>query len=248
MNSLYKEVSKLSSEQNSINMRLNSFLLSILIFMSGMFLTVSCINNDNAPGNYQIFNGLIGTIVVDAGVKYFRLDADGTYLFASTLSQFEVGDRILASAKVNYDNQIEKAKYLVAEFSYIEKIEKKTTKVISLQAVDTFLNHPIMDFTYAYITRLDSTYLFTTKAFFIASNESHIFNLVKNDSITSDTLKFEFRHNKKSDPETYRVKSKLISFDLSSYLKPIEKGKTKVVQITYKFQTYQVKQHIVITQ
>ncbi|MDD2797484.1 MAG: NigD-like C-terminal domain-containing protein [Bacteroidales bacterium] len=218
---------------------------SFILFSTLLFNT-SCLPQ-NEVGNFQTFEGQIGTIITYLNLKCFRMDADGTLLSSPVLNQYEVGDRIVSSFSINYDDQTAGVSYLVAEFQSIEKI--KTNPVFDITAIekDTFKNDPINTFTYSYLSLVQSKIYFTTQTYFYASNKYHSFDLIRNNLTTSDTIKLEIRHNAKLDTDNQHVENTITSYDVSTLLSSVPIGGSKVVEITYNVTSAPVKQYITYT-
>lgn len=218
---------------------------SFILFSTLLFNT-SCLPQTDV-GNFQTFDGQIGTIVTYLDLKCFRMDANGTLLYAPTLSQYEVGDRIISSFSINYDDQVAGIMYLTAEFQSLEKI--KINPVFDITAIekDTFKNEPINTFTYSYLSLVQSKIYFTTQTYYYASNKYHTFDLIRNNLTSSDTIKLEIRHNAKLDTDNQHVENTIMSYDVSTLLSSVPIGGSKVVEITYNVKSVPVKQFITYT-
>lgn len=227
----------------SAKLRSAAFLSGILM----LFFTSCLPHSDN--GNFQTFSGLIGSIVTVSGSKYFRTDVDGSYIYSTVLEKFQPGDRVLVSVTINYDKQISGASYLIGEFQYSEKIDKKNAVTIdSNAAVNTFANHSILSYNLSYMLRVGSEYIYTTNVYYYGTTTiAHRFDLIQNNTKPSDTLKFELRHNKLTDTESSNYTTKLMSFNITQYLDTLASGKSKNIQISFNLGSKTATENIVYT-
>lgn len=203
------------------------------ILLITIFSATSCLEK---TGNYETFTGLTGSISTSAlGTNYLRLDKcwGGGFYYSSDLQSYADGDRLLVSFKIDYDNQTSSSHYIISDL-IASKFPLKPVYKITEQAADTFGTDAIHSLQAQFISVQGSDAYLTINSYYEGSNSSLSPNLVLNELasnvVNSDTLKLEYRLNKKGDVGT-TLFAKLISFDITDYLREVTTP--KVIEVKY---------------
>ncbi len=214
-------------------MRTCKRLFYFVFLLITLFTATSCIEGG---GNYQNISGMTGSIVTSNFTKCLRLDNQSTLYYADEFQNYNNNDRLLVSFKIDYDKQTSSSYYIISDV-VAQKFPLKSVYDITEAAADTFNTDPIYEISSNFLCYQGNNILLTVNPFFYASNSYHSFNLVRNqlasNVVNNDTLKLEFRHNKKGDANSSSLGAALISYDLTPYLANVSTGTTKVIQVKY---------------
>ncbi len=212
-----------------------SYLTLLLITL---FTATSCMEGN---GNYQTYKSLTGSIISDSNKKYLRLDNRSTLYYADEFQSYKEGDRLLVSFTINYDQQTNSSYTTVTDVTSLKFSLQNTTDISDEKTDSVIGNNPIYSVNSSFLSLQGKSIIYTVNPLYYGSNDNHIFNLVRNklasNAVKSDTLKLEFRHNKKEDTNSSTLKSYLVSFDLTSFLSGVSVGTTKVIEIKYNLST-----------
>jgi hypothetical protein len=200
----------------------------IFILIVGLFLTTSCLKDNNNSNQYWISYGVI---IGSAGNYNIRLD-DGTILFPDVASQTLVAPHATDRILVNYSIVSNKIDNGVTNYNIkvnsIDKLLEKGVVLLTKQSADSLGSDPINARSFWFgnnFLNVNFTFLQNTKI--------HLINLAK-DTIQSDptTVSLLLKHNALGDSPTYE-RSGFVSFDMMSLLN----GKDSV-NIDVKYQDY----------
>lgn len=200
----------------------------IFILIAGLFMTTSCLKDNNNLNQYLISYGVV---IGSAGNYNIRLD-DGTILYPDANSQALVAQHASDRILVNYSivsNKLDNGttNYNV-KINSIDKLLTKNVVLLTKQSADSLGNDPINARSFWFgnnFLNVNFTFLQNTK--------THLINLAK-DSIQSDptTVTLLLKHNALGDSPTFE-RSGFVSFNML----PLLNGKDSV-NIDVKYQDY----------
>lgn len=215
-----------------------SYLTLLLITL---ITATSCLEGN---GNYQTYTSLTGSIISESNKKYLRLDDHTALYYADEFQNYSEGDRLLVSFKINYDQQTSSSYTTVTDVSALKFSLQDITDITDEKVDSVIGDDPIYGVNASSLSLQGNSILYTVNPLYYGSNDNHTFNLVRNglasNVVNNDTLKLEFRHNKKEDTNSSTLKSHLVSFDLTSYLYGVLVGTTKVIEIKYNLSTTEI--------
>ncbi len=200
----------------------------IFILIAGLFMTTSCLKDNNNSNQYLISYGVV---IGSTGNYNIRLD-DGTILYPDANSQALVAqhatDRILVNYSIVSDKIDNGVKNYNVKINSIDKLLVKNIVLLTQQSADSLGNDPINARSFWF-----GNNFLNVNFTFLQNNKTHLINLAK-DSIQTDptTVTLLLKHNALGDSPTYE-RSGFVSFNMLQLLN----GKDSV-NIDVKYQDY----------
>lgn len=176
------------------------------ILFIGMILGFAACQKDE-PEQYYSTLGILtesnDSLIIDSD-KGNRM-----YIYNNIGTEIDSGDRIVAIFKL-IDMEVPKGLDYVIEVSSIEKVLFK--QIIDYSTIDTnSLGNDPLQVDQLWLAKNFMNLNFT----YLGGQETHYINLVRIDSVDSDTVNLEIRHNSNDDQGYYQLNS-FVSFDLTS--------------------------------
>lgn len=207
-------------------------LTKVAAFIAMVFVFSSCLKNQ---GNYQRFSNLTGSVVYYNGLPVVKIDNSG-FIYADEFQKYELGDRLVVSFKIDYDNQPSGSTIYTATEVAAMKFDRKVALNVPAIAADTLKNDTILNVNACFLSEYKSQVLLTISSSFYASNDYHRMYIAKYNELqtSNDTLRLEYRHNGVNDGERTKVRTNLTSFDISEYFGMMSEGDSKIIEVKFK--------------
>jgi hypothetical protein len=215
-----------------LKMKTGFFKAGMLLLVVSLFLTTSCLKDNNNDRYWLSYGVIIGS----AGNYNIRLD-DGTILHPEASSQNYVAqfvsDRILVNYTIINNNGNSDNSNLAVKIYEIDKLLKKNVVTLTKQNADSLGYDPIDAKNFWF-----GNNFLNINFSFLQDQKIHLINLAK-DTIQNDplTVSLLLKHNAWGDNPAFE-RSGFVSFDLTSLLN----GKDSV-NIIVKYKDYSGASH-----